>query len=201
MKTIKNLKKSILMVALTTASLGYANGTTPLKLKRDLNKTSLVLKHVNVGELVSIKDNSGHTLYEEIIKNSGTYTKGFDLTALPDGNYFFELDGNAEIKTIPFLVKSNEIIFENTKESSVSKPVIELEDNLLLISKSSNNLETMKIDLYYEGDSGAYDLINSETIKDYKVIKRMYRLSNYKKGNYKVVYHTADKEFTKHINF
>jgi hypothetical protein len=201
MKTIKNLKKSILLVALTAASLGYANETTPLVFKKDLIKTSLVLKHVNVGELISIKDNSGLILYKEIIKNSETYSKGFDLTALPDGNYFFELDGNVEIKTIPFIVKSNHVVFDNTKETSVYKPVTELDENLLLISKSSDNLDSMKIELYYEGYSGNFELINSETIENTKFIKRIYRLSDNKKGKYKIVYYTSDKEFTKHINF
>jgi len=201
MKTIKDLKKSILMVALMTASLSYANNTSSFIVTKDIKKTALILEHVKKGELISIKNNSGLILYKEIIKSSGTYSKGFDLTELPDGNYFFELDGDVEIKTIPFLVKANNVVFDRTKETILFKPTARLKGNLILVSKLALDFEPLKIDLYYKGISGSFELINSETIDNTKFIERIYKLSDDYKGNYKIVYNTSGKEFTEYINF
>jgi len=201
MKTIRNLKKSILMVALMTASLSYANDTSSFKVKKDIKKTALILEHVKKGELITIKDNSGLILYKEIIKSSGTYSKGFDLTALPDGNYFFELDGDVEIKTIPFLVKANQVVFDKTKETILFKPTTRLKGNLIFVSKLARDFEPLIIDLYYKGISGSYELINSETIENTTVIGRIYKLSDAYRGNYKIVYNTSGKEFAEYINF
>jgi hypothetical protein len=201
MKTIKNIKKSILMVALMTASLSYANTSSALIVKKDLKRTALVLENVKKGELISIKDDNGLVLYKESIKSSGTYSRGFDLTALPNGDYFFELDGDVQITTIPFIVESSEVTFDKTKETIIFKPVTRLKEDKILVSKLALDLEPLKIDLYYKGNDGTYELINSETIKNTQTINRIYKLSSHANGSYKVVYHTNRKEFTDYINF
>jgi hypothetical protein len=201
MKTIKNIKKSILMVALMTTSLSYANAPTTLIVKKDLKRTALVLENVKKGELISIKDNSGITLYKEFIKSSGTYSRGFDLTALPNGDYFFELDGDVEIKTIPFIVESSKVIFDNSKKTIIFKPLTRLKEDKIIVSKLALDLEPLKIDLYYKGNDGTYELLNSETIKNTRTINRVYKLSSKAKGNYKVEYRSNGKEFTDYINF
>ncbi|TVZ26884.1 hypothetical protein JM83_1880 [Gillisia sp. Hel_I_86] len=201
MKTIKNLNKSILMVALMTASLSYASNTSTLMGMKDIKITALILEHVKEGELISIKDNSGLILYKEIVQNSGTYSKEFDLTALPDGNYFFEIDGDVKIKTIPFIVRAKNVVFDKTKETIFIKPTTRLKGNLILVSKLALDLEPLKIDVYYKGISESYELLNSETIDNTKVIERIYKLSDAYKGNYKIVYHSSGKEFTEFIDF
>lgn len=198
MKTVKII---MMIVSLMTATWSYANEPSILIIKNDISNTTLVIENVNEGALVSVKNNLGHILYRESVRNSGTYSKGFDLTAFPDGQYSFEFDGVTSIRTIPFLIKSKKIFFDKTKETVFYKPVTELEDNLLLISKKLNNLESLKIELFYEGNSGNYELINSETINNTKSVKRIYRLSNYKKGKYKIVYKTSSGGFTEYINF
>ena len=201
MKTIKNIKKSILIVALMTASLSYANTTSSLIVKKELKRTALVLENVKEGQLISIKDDSGLILFKETIKSSGTYTKGFDLTALPDGNYFFELDGDVEIKTIPFTVKSNEVNFDKTKETIIFKPVTRLKGDYIYVTKLALDLEPLKIDLYYQGASGNYELLNSEKIGGTEIISRVYKISSTHKGNYKIVCNTGAKKFTNYINY
>ena len=121
--TIKTIKKSLLVVSVFTAALGNATEISST-IKEDLKETALTLKNVKKGDLISIKDYSGIVLYKELINFSGTYRKGFDLTALPNGDYFFEVDKDLEVKTIPFTVQSNKVVFNKEAEVITYKPYV-----------------------------------------------------------------------------
>ena len=48
--------------------------------KNDSKKTTFVINNVKQGNQLTIKDFYGLILYKEQIKDSGNYSKGFDLT-------------------------------------------------------------------------------------------------------------------------
>lgn len=192
---IKNTKKGFLMVALLSTFTGFANNSDNL-IKRDAGKTALVLEDVKEGNLLSIKDSYGIILYKESIKISGIYKKGFDLTALPDGEYVFELEKGLEIKTIPFTVESDEVIFNKEGEATYFKPFIKQEKDLVFLTKLNLNEELTKINVYAILD-GALKLRHSETIESTKVIKKVFKLE---KGNYKIEINSSNKGYTAFIN-
>ncbi|PKQ45664.1 hypothetical protein [Confluentibacter flavum] len=199
-KVIKNTKKGILMVAMLAASLSFANEGTPFfTIKNESERTSLTLALVKEGNLLSIKDYNGMILYKEVIQKTGTYTKGFDLTALPNGKYIFELDSDIEIKTIPFTVETNTVVFEKDMEKSIFKPVTRVKGNIVFVSQLTLNNKPLKIDIYFEGSNNS-ELVLTETIKDTKCIERIYKLTGLKNGNYTMVFNTEGREFIKHIN-
>ncbi|TXE13073.1 hypothetical protein FUA26_04565 [Seonamhaeicola algicola] len=189
-------KKVILMVAMLAAVMGYANEISLIKFGKDLRGTALTINNVKEGNLLSIKDIYGVTLYKEVIEQTGMYSKGFDLTDLPDGNYFFELEKDMEIKTIPFNVKDTVVSFNKNAETTTFKPFVRQKDDLVLITKLALNGEPLKVSVY-----GVYntvtDLLFNETIKDEKTIERVYKLES---GKYKIVFNFDGKEFTKYIN-
>ncbi|MFB9055501.1 hypothetical protein ACFFU9_01985 [Mariniflexile ostreae] len=198
MKTIKTI---MVMVVLMTASMSYANEPSALLVKKGNKETALVIENVVKGEFVSIKDDLGFALYNEVIMSTGNYSKDFDLAELPNGDYFFELYGYNKIEIIPFSVNKNNVVFDKEKESIIHMPATALENNVLSISKISKNLEPLKIELFYEGASGVYELINSEIIKDANPAERVYELSELQKGQYKIIYTISGRVFVKHINF
>lgn len=198
---IKHSKKGILMVTLFATLLSFANEVSFYSIKNDANRTSLTLNNVKEGNLLSIKDVNGIILYKELIQKSGIYTKGFDLTSLPDGGYIFELDKDLEINTVPFMVESNEVSFNKELEKTTYKPFTRVQGDIVFMSKLSLHGEPIKIDIYFNSlDSLETELIYSETIKNTVNISRVYKLTGMNKGNYKIVYHTEGRVFTKKIN-
>ena len=193
---IKNTKKGILAVVLFATALGYANESSFI-IKNEAEKTSITLEHVKKGNTISIIDNNGIILYKELIEQTGLYSKGFDLTSLPDGYYFFEFDKDFEIKSIPFIVKTNTVVFKKEEETSVFKPTVRAKENLIFITKLSLNLEPLKIDLYYS-NLDEYERINSEEIKGIQKIERIYKLDV--KGKYKIVFKTEGRKFEEYVN-
>ena len=199
-KVIKNIKKVTLLVALSATMLSNASETPTFILNNEAKGTSLTIENVKEGNQLSIVDNHGVTLFKEKIQKSGVYTKGFDLTTLPNGNYFFELDKDLEINTIPFNVKNSIVVFNKEKEVTVFKPYTWVKNNRVYFTKLSLNQAPLEIKIYYKGEQGHSnsELIFSETIENTKIIERAYKLS--KDGSYTIIYNTDNKEYTKHIN-
>lgn len=194
---IKTIKRSILLVTVFTTMLSSANEISVLNLKEGFKSTALVVDNVKEGNLISIKDFNGITIYKEQIDFSGTYKKGFDLSALPNGDYYFEVDKGLEIKTMPFIVTFNEVVFDRENEKTIFKPSVRKENDLVLISKLSPNAETLNINIYAEVDN-SFELVHSEKIEETQNIQRIYKLQE--KGHYKIVFNTDKKEFTEFIN-
>lgn len=195
---ITNTKKGFLMVTLFATLLSFANEVSFITIKNDAKRTSLTLENVKEGNLLSIKDYNGIILYKELIQKTGIYTKGFDLTALPDGLYLFELDSDIEIKTIPFAVESNIVTFNKDLETTTFKPYVRVEGDMVYITKLALNNAPLKIDIYFENGISLSDseLVYSEIVKDTKKIAKIYKLSGLNKGSYKITVTSEGRAFT-----
>lgn len=187
------------MVTLMAASLSFANAkATFTNIVNEAGRTSVTFANVKEGDLLSIKDENGIVLYKESIQHTGIYTKGFDLTSLPDGEYLFELDKDVEITIIPFKVSTNGVEFEKELETTIFKPTTRVEGNFVYINKLSLSEAPLDIKVYY-GSGNNYDLIHSETIENTKLIERVYKLDGLNNGAFKIVYETEGRLFTEVI--
>lgn len=196
MKNSINISKKIVLSALFCATLlSSADSVTALD-DKDMIKTALTINNVKAGNLLSIKDVNGITLYKEFIEASGVYRKGFDLTALPSGSYFFEVDKDVEIKTIPFTVNSNEVLFNKEKEVTVFKPFVKQQGDLVYVSKLAPNYSTLKVEIF-ANYNGEFELLHSDSITGSQIIEKTYRLE---KGSYRIILNSDNKEYTKFIN-
>lgn len=192
---LKNTKKGMLMVALFATITVFAKDANTI-IKTDAKKTSIVLEHVKEGDLVFIKDQSGLVLYKEAIQANGVYKKGFDLTALPEGNYVFELEKDLEISTMPFSVVSNTVIFNKADEVTYFKPHIRQAGDLVLLTELSPKMDPTSIDVYAIYDDETV-LRHSEKVENAQIIEKAFKLE---KGKYKIVISSNNKEYTTYIN-
>jgi hypothetical protein len=197
----KEVKKRIVMITMLSAILSYANNTVTFKKMVEIENTILSIHDVKQEQKLVIKDYYGVVLYKEFIETSGVYSKGFDLTALPNGEYYFEVDKDLEVQVIPFKVQMNNVEFLKEKETKFFKPVLRFKDNKVLLSRLSFENNPLEIKIYYDGynSQGYYELIHTEKIKDIRIIERIYALDKTKKGNYRVVVKTEGREFTESI--
>lgn len=198
----KEVKTGILLVTMLATMLSNASKPEMVEKNFKIENTTLSINNVKQGQQLIIKDSNGIVLYKEMIDRSGVYKKGFDLTSLPNGEYYFELDKDTEVQVIPFKVAMNKVEFLKEKETKFFKPVIRLKDNKILLSRLSFNQKPLEVKIYYEDNSyygSDYLLLHSEKFKDTKVIERVYELDKSKKGSYKVVVKTEGREFTESI--
>jgi len=115
---MKNLiKNSLVLVVMFTTLLSNANDIFVLKNLKDSKTTMLTLLDVKKGNQLVIKDGNGYVLYKEKIQITGVFTKGFNFTLLPSGEYYIEFKQGVEIKTMPFKVDIDGVENGNTKNS------------------------------------------------------------------------------------
>ncbi|MGB5364539.1 MAG: hypothetical protein WBN17_14675, partial [Aureibaculum sp.] len=81
------VKTNLVIVVMFTTMLSFANEFTTLTKEKTKKITNVTFENVKKGSMLLIKDHYGLILFKELIENSGEYSKGFDITALPDGNY------------------------------------------------------------------------------------------------------------------
>lgn len=189
---MKNKKTYIIALAMLTTIVSNASGNFTSDPVNTINKTTITLNNVKQGNQLLIKDNHGIVIYKEKIKTAGTYSKGFDLTALPDGHYVFELEQDIEIKSIPFKVDSKNVIVNN-EESTIYKPFVTSKNNYIYLTKLALNNEPLDVKIYNESE----ELLYSEQIRNTKTIEKAYKLSS--KGNYKIVLSANGREYYEYI--
>lgn len=181
----KLTKKSLLLLGLFATMFSYANGYPEVKSKKESKVTSLSFEKVEKGSMLSIKDEKGIVLYKEPIVKSGEYSKGFDLTSLPNGDYYFELDKELEILIIPFNVVSNQVAFEKDEKSRIFKPYIRVKDDLVYVSRVSLDESPIAYSIYYADN---YDLVLKEKENTTRHLRKVYDFSKAKKGEYVFVF-------------
>ncbi len=194
---MKNLaRKSLVAVGLMMSLSTLANDTEPTFKEKEKKVTNMRFENVEQGSTLSIKDLNGLVLYNEAIDQKGDYSKGFDLTALPNGDYFFELNSELKIVVIPFNVKSSDVVFDKESEESIYKPVVRTKDNMVYVSRTVIEETPLSYKLYYANN---YDLVHTAKFEELEEVKKTYDFSTAKKGNYVFVFESKGRKFTKNV--
>ena len=191
------IKKSLVLVAIFLAtSVSYGNEITSNTNNVKDGLTNVTFKDVKKGSILFIKDMNGLVLYREIIKESGKYAKGFDLTSLPDGDYYFEMNKDVEISIIPFKVASSVGTLDKTTESNIFKPVVFVNNKKVHISKISLESEVLRVKIFSENSKLVYS--GSIKIKG-DVFGKTYDFSTSLKGRYTIVITSKGRTFVEKI--
>jgi hypothetical protein len=185
---MKNLiKKSMLMAILMMALVSNASEKS-LNLKiisHESKVVQLILNNHGSSE-VFIKDIKGFQLYKALIKDK-EFLKKFDLSGLPDGEYYFEINSQTKIVTKPFSVASN--ILEFNKETIVFKPIVRFKNDVIYLSRFTLNNETLDVFLYDDNQH----LLYSEKLFGQNNLNRKLNLSNLDSGSYSLVLKSEGK--------
>lgn len=194
---MKNLVRKSLVVFGLMMTLSISANEIKITTKvKDEKVTSMIFNKVERGSTLRIKDQNGLVLYKEIIEEAGDYSKGFDLTTLPNGDYYFELNSESKIVVIPFNVKANQVLFDKNSEEFIYKPIVRTKDNLVYVSRTDLEHSPLSYKVYY---SQNYDLVHTAEFNEMQEVKKMYDFSTAKKGNYIFVFESNGRKFSKKI--
>ena len=192
----KLTKKGLIACALSVSLLGFANDLKEPVKEKEPKVTSMSFAKVSKGSMLLIKDFNGLVLYKEAIQKTGEYSKGFDLTSLPNGEYYFELDTQLEIVVIPFDVESSEVNFRKEEKATIFKPMVRVKDDMVFVSRTSFEAAPMDFKIYYASNS---DVVLSEKFEKEPFIERVYDFSSSKKGEYLFVFRSNGRKYTKSV--
>ncbi len=147
---MKNLvKKSLVVLGLFTSLMGFANVGPEVIKEKESKVTNMSFKSVKQGTKLTIKDSNGLVLYKESISKTGKYSKGFDLTALPNGDYYFELESELKIVLIPFNVALSEVNFLKEEKNTIYKPIVRVKDEMVYLSRPSIDETPIDVKIFF----------------------------------------------------
>lgn len=190
---MKAIKKNLIVALMFGTLIGYANRTTNNNVV-EKKTVKVEFKSVRKGQTLTIKNERGVTVYKHEVENSGTFSKLFDLSGLENGMYKAELNKDFEIEIKNFKVENGLVTFFDTKSKKEFKPVIRKEGSLLYVSKLDFYENKLNVVIYYDDE-----IILSETLKSENILKRIYKLSEDKQGDYTVVISSNNRLFTKNF--
>lgn len=194
---MKNLvKKSLVVLGLFISLLSFANAEHEVIKEKDSKVTNMSFKSVEQGSKLTIKDAKGLVLYKESINRTGKYSKGFDLTELPNGDYYFELESELKIVLIPFNVTLSDVNFKKEEENTIFKPVLKVKDEMVYLARPSFDETPIAVKIFF---SENYDLILSEKFEKESEVKRVYDFRNSKRGNYVFVFESNGRKYSRTI--
>ncbi|MBT3208177.1 MAG: hypothetical protein HN704_04690 [Bacteroidetes bacterium] len=190
------VKKSLALVLMFVTLVSFSNKKGSVSNKKINNPTNLSFENVAEGSTLQIKDKDKYIIYKEIIEISGKYSKNFDMSNLPDAEYFVELHMQDKIVILPFSVKATVATLRKAESREIFKPMVSVQGDSVIISRKLMEEENLKIEVYYEG----YDLAYSEKIRDTKNLRRIYDFTGSQKGNYLIVFTSKGRIFTNNIS-
>lgn len=186
------VKKGFVIATMLLTIATFANKNTSFNIE---GKTVRVeYKNVKKGNKITIKDQSNNFLYSEKLELGGTFKKNFDLSLLNNGTYTTSLEKDFEILVETFQVIDNEIVSVGKK--TIFKPLVRLENDLILISKLNFEKNNTAVIIYYNGETVVKETLNNNE----NVLNRVYSLNKNKKGTYRVVVRSDDHFYAKNFD-
>ena len=143
---------------------------------------------------VSVVDSKGFKLYKEKFQGA-VFVKKFDCTTLPKGSYFFKIEGQTNIRVMPFTVEFNHIKINSKSETIFYKPIVRMENDNVFISILAGDNESLEIELFDE----ALNLLYTEEIVGEVNLGRKLNISRLVKGDYRLVLKSGSKIFKQTI--
>jgi len=195
MKTI--ILNSMLMGALLTAGMTSSYATTNVPpAEKEAKNTKVSFDNVQYGDRLYIKDSKNNTIYSEKIKTDGTYAKLFDLSNLPENQYYFEVDKKRGITILPFDIASDNVILNDASSTEIAKPVLYYGNDIVYLTRDNDDTQSLNVEIYYEGRELVYD----ETIERDGDVLRKYDFSKSMRGNYLFYIHYNDRLYTEYVS-
>ena len=143
---------------------------------------------------IRISDENERSLFEEEIKGNRNFNKTYDMSQLPQGNYFLEVEDNKKISEWKIQVSEKEMNISQISEISIPQFVQQnnrVELNLKNIANFDAKLKVIDengIELYEE------DLENTDSVR------KIFDFSQVPPINYTIVASIGDRNFKFYVN-
>lgn len=179
---MKTLSKKLMMAIamfLSTSSFAAAGEGVVMEVT-GTNTFKLILNDLQQGLTVQLKDQFGYTLHEEVVQGTAAYGKEFNLSALPNGQYYLELDYSTKLDVYPLSIDNGKVTKTELRE--VFKPVINIKGDDLRITQLAPRKSALRVMIY----DGNQQVILNDTMSGEISLGRIYDLSKLKAGDYQV---------------
>ena len=197
--------KMLKLTAATLAMLWAVNvhaaddDKTSLSVRALQGEKKAIVRVVNLSgaqaSVLSIKDQNGHILYKESLKDGSVYAKRYDFSTLPSGVYAVEVKQGKEVTRKTFNLAQGELSLRNALAVTEVRSVVDVEPDLVKVLVQNQKDSSVKLRLYNVHGK----VLHEESIAPHQTIARGLNLSKVGAGRYSVAVTGEDYQYTRNI--
>ena len=191
----RTMIKTIGMGVLIFGSLAEGYGMNNAPEEKYPKIARVTFEEVNSGDKLRIKGYDGQTHYRERIKADGSFTKRFDVSELPEDQYYFEVDKDDEITVLPFSVSEEKVDLQNDLKANIAKPHLATYKDQVILTRDAEDAQTIAVDIYFKGRN-----IYSEEVEKNGKLSRQYDFSKSMNGTYLFEIKYDDRLYSEFVN-
>jgi len=181
---IKITALTALLIFCVTNIVGRPQEINDLTVRAN-SKNSLAIEMTTEDEEeieITINDEKGITLHQESFKQSGLVQRGYNLHALPAGNYTVVVGSKKVLKIQSFTKVDGAISVSSQSAETIIEPTFRRHSQFIDLNMLCNWNE--KVSLSINDSEGR--LIYTETVKPEGTLQRRFNLSELKKDSYSI---------------
>ncbi len=155
--------------------------------KQNAQATITLADFSNGTHSLTIESEDGnYVYYNAMVESPNAFSKVFDLTRLPDGDYIVRVKVKRETVERSFKVKNGRVIVNETEAYA---PVFKTEGSKALVLLANQANENVAIKVFSPAGEELYTTyVNT-------AVRKAFDFSNVSNGNYRVVVETKDNTF------
>jgi hypothetical protein len=179
------------------ANVMFANGhDRNFKIEKTAGKQiALMADYPNASDLqIKIEDAFQTTLYEKNVKNTREFSQLYDLSRLPQGYYFLELENEERITTWKIHVERKDLDIEKVEE--LFAPNFTQESDRVKVSLNNTSEGRAMIKIYDPRGTELYE----ESIDESNTVERIFDFSKVAPESYLIVTTIGEKNFRYYVN-
>jgi hypothetical protein len=145
--------------------------------------------------VLRIKDQSGHVLYKESLKDGSVYAKRYDFSDLPSGVYAVEVTQGKEVTEQSFNLGSEALSFRNALAVTEVRSVVDVEPDLVKVLVQNQKDTGLKLRLYDVHGK----VLHEESIAPHETFAKGLNLSKVGAGRYSLAVTGENYQYTRNI--
>jgi len=190
---MKKIIRTITAVAILFATTTMAN---ELKLDTDGTSKSLSFEWDAqfVDTSIKIEDQNGDIIYADNFTEVDKYAKRFDLSPLPQGDYFLKVENTMREVVYSIRVNQNDVSIVDEKENL--KPVYRKEDGKVYLSLLNLDKENVKVSVV---DSSRRVLF-TESFEEESIVEKTFNFQDALEGDYTLVVEDGESTYYESVS-
>ncbi len=194
MKTV--IKFSLLSVFAMTSYFVSANAYFNVKSAGDKTFVLSFQKPLSMDAQFRIEDQDGQILFIEALEKGTHAAKKYNMSNLPEGEYFLYLEDEMSLKLQPVVLKPAGLVVEPAKRTEVFKPIVTMNEGKMDFSLLHLSGQPVSIEIL----NAQGDVLYNEPKAESGSIQRRFDLTNLPAGDYSVAVRTDDNTFYKKVS-
>lgn len=179
MKT--TMKKTVLGAIIVLFATANAVAFEDSLKVRDDKSFDLTLTNVKYQTEITLTDKRNQILFNETVKEGGSFSKSFNMELLPTGDYDLLIENQTKLRKMSLQVSEEKAIAGLTAtESTVFKPTVFKKGDDVYVTQFSPNQKPLYIAIY----NSKNELIHEETLKGQMDLGKKFDFSKSIKGEY-----------------